>query len=150
MGKHPSFKRIIKIDLMAFYSFSGAAGVAGVSTLLFFTTDHHEMGPIASLSLAAIVFFMFIVPAGLLAWRIWEVYAIFAKGIEVPALIERVSPLRKMVRIDYRYSFQGQKYRQSVSVVNLKETREMQSGIRVTALVDRHKPERALIRRLYA
>ena len=147
MVKRPSLKKFFRIDYRAML---GLVFVVATVILLPCVSLTESTSLKDGLLFAAIIApLLIIAPAGLAAWRVWAIYAIFAEGVEAPAQIKRVALLRGKGAIDYRYAFQGRTYSRRDYVVDVKETRALQPGAKVTAIVNHRKPDRACIRDLY-
>lgn len=90
-----------------------------------------------------------IVAIGVLAWRVQVFNTIFNDGLETPATVGNIFFFRDRGRVDYVYTYQGQKYISGNVIHKVKQTQALQIGEQVIVMVDRNHPNRAFIRDLY-
>jgi hypothetical protein len=145
MNKQPSLVKIITIDYAAFMALLFPIITWGIYMVLVVlqkvkTTDF---------SLLAIYTGITIVAVGVMGWRIQVFNSVFNDDIEVPATISNVFFFRDRGRIDYVYTYQGQKYASGNTVHKVKQTRSLLVGEQVIVMLDRNNPKRAYIRNLY-
>jgi len=145
MNKQPSLVKIITIDYAAFMALLFPIITWGIYMVLVVlqkvkTTDF---------SLLAIYTGITIVAVGVMGWRIQVFNSVFNDDIEVPAIISNVFFFRDRGRIDYVYTYQGQKYASGNTVHKVKQTRSLLVGEQVIVMLDRNNPKRAYIRNLY-
>jgi hypothetical protein len=145
MNRQPSVVKMITIDYASFMAFLFPVVSWGFYIIMLIsknitTTDY---------SLPAIIGVITIVAIGVLVWRLQILNTIFNDGIEAPATISNISFFRDRGRIDYIYTYQGQKYSRWNAVMKVKRTKVFQIGEPVTVMVDRNNPKRAFIRDLY-
>ena len=84
-----------------------------------------------------------------LVWRIQTIRALFRDGVQTAATISNIFFYRDRGRIDYGYTFEGQKYLSRNAVHKVKQIQALSVGEQVAVLVDRNNPKRACIRDLY-
>jgi hypothetical protein len=144
MNSHrPSLKRIIDVDYTAQVSvlFPPVSwGICLVLTIL-------QGSDFAFSSITALA--VTIISLSVLIWRVRTLYSVFADGFEVPAIIHSVSFFRGRGRVEYVYTYQGQKYLSGNAVQKTRWAEALKVGDQVIVVVDRKKPKRAFIRDLY-
>jgi len=145
MNKQPSLIKIMTVDYAAFLAFTFPVIMWGLYIALV-VLQNVKM---TDLVLPAIFTAITIISIGIMAWRIQVFNAIFNDGIEMPATISNVSFFRDRGRVDYVYTYQGQKHTAGNAVHKVKQTQALQVGEQVIVMVDRNNPKRAYIRDLY-
>ncbi len=143
LRKSPSLLRILLVD---YWAYLGALFLIIVPGLLtFFVLFNYPVDPLFVVVCAALAL------AGLLtaAWRIFTITSIFSDGLAVPAAISNVWYFRDRGRVEYTYTFRGQKYRGGNAIHKSRYTRFLESRTDVTVVVDRNNPKRAFIQELY-
>ena len=134
MNRQPSVVKMITIDYASFMAFLFPVVSWGFYIIMLIsknitTTDY---------SLPAIIGVITIVAIGVLVWRLQKLNSIFNDGIEALATISNISFFRDRGRINYIYTYQGQKYSSGNAVMNMREA--FQIGEPVTVMVDRNNP----------
>ena len=86
---------------------------------------------------------------GVLAWRIWRIYAMFARGIEVPGHVALFRLAKDRGRLEYAYQFGGYPASSWSPVHQTKRVLSLQVGQQVQVLVDPMNPGRAILKELY-
>ncbi len=145
MSKQPSITKIITIDYVAFI----ATLFPIVSWILYFALMLLKNTRTATIDLLIIFAALTVVAIGVLAWRIQLFNTIFNDGIETTATISNLFFYRDRGRVEYIYTFQGQKYASGNAVHKVRQTQGLQVGEQVILMVDRNNPKRAFIRELY-
>lgn len=84
-----------------------------------------------------------------LVWRYRAFAHVFAEGVEVRAVIHTAAFFRDRGRLEFVYTYLGEKYLGSTAVHKNARTKVLQPGEQVTVLVDPGNPRRAFIRDLY-
>jgi hypothetical protein len=145
MDKQPSIFKIIIIDYAAFMAALFPVVLWGLYLLLLvmkeiWITDITYPVIAAGITLISIL---------VLIWRIRQISMIFEDGLEVSATISNVFFFRDRGRVDYTFTYNGQKYITGNALHKVKQTSELRVGDTVTVLLDRNDPRRTCIRELY-
>lgn len=90
-----------------------------------------------------------VVAIPLLIWRYRMIFAVFENGIETPATVQSIYFFRGRGRVEYVYTFQGQKYASGNAVNRTKYTSRLRDGQSVTVFVHPENPKRAFIKEIY-
>jgi hypothetical protein len=143
--QRPTFARIVTNDYAAFLGLAFPL-LAPVLFILFALLDGV---PVPTTLVYFVIIPSVVFGLVLLAWRLHLIRAVFESGHEVPATISGVWFYRDRGRIEYIYTFQGQKYRGGNAIMKNKRTLAFQPGDQVLVAVDRKHPKRAFIRDLY-
>jgi hypothetical protein len=85
----------------------------------------------------------------LLARRVWSLSSVFRDGERVTGRIVNVWFVSGRGRVDYTYTFNGREYTAGNATTKNDRTKLLQKGQAVSLLVDREKPERAIMEDLY-
>ena len=142
-NKKPSLFRIISIDYLSLLSVLFPVVFWIYSAYCFFTQDDSlQLFVLLSIGLS-------VVGIPLLFWRYRLISAVFDDGVETQGTITGIRFFRGRGRVDYAYSFQGQKYVSGNSVNRTKSTRALRDGQQVTILIDRNDPKRAFVKEIY-
>lgn len=145
MNKQPALVKIITTDYAAFLAFLFPVVAWG----FYFIMIVFQNVNLADFTLPMIFAVITIVSLSMLFWRVQVFNTIFNDGIEAPATISNISFFRDRGRVDYIYTFQGQKYVSGNAVHKVRQTQNLQIGEQVIVVVDRNNPKRAFIRDLY-
>jgi hypothetical protein len=147
----PSLWRIIWTDYPAFYA--SLVPVVSWIVLLAWLPDWRGGGPVISpgarpffIMLAALAT---LVGLGVLLWRIWLVFKLFSKGVQVRGKISSVEIRRDHGWVEFFYIFDHQEYTSRIEVHRNAQTKGLKAGDLVVLVVDRANPQRAFIRDLY-
>jgi hypothetical protein len=145
MNKQPSLTKIITIDFAAFAAFIFPLVMWGLYLFLYLTQklkpgEYVFPALIALITLAAV---------GVLVWRVRLFNTIYDDGIEIPAVISNIQFFRDRGRVEYVYTYQGQKYLSGNAIHKVRQTQALQIGAEVVLMVDRNNPKRAFISDLY-
>jgi hypothetical protein len=145
MDKQPSIFKIIIIDYAAFTAALTPVVLWGLYLLLL-AMNKIRITDITYPVLAAGITFISIL---VVVWRIRQISMIFEDGLEVPATISNVFFFRDRGRVDYTFTYNGQKYITGNALHKVKQTSALRVGDAVTVLLDRNDPRRTCIRELY-
>lgn len=145
MNRQPSLLKIITIDYIAFLGWLFPVVMWGIYIALI------VLGNIKAndFTLPIIFAVISVVALAILMWRIQVFNTVFSDGIETTATINNVSFFRDRGRVDYVYTYQGQKYVSGNAIHKVKQTLALKAGEQVVLMVDRNNPKRAFIRDLY-
>jgi hypothetical protein len=83
------------------------------------------------------------------AWRVYTIVSTFNDGFAVPATVQNVWYFRDRGRVEYIYTYRGEKYQGGNAIHKSKYTRFLETQDRVTVLVDGNNPKRSFIQELY-
>jgi hypothetical protein len=145
MDKRPSIFKIIIIDYAAFTAALFPIVMWGIYMLLLAMQEIQ----LSNLAYPAIAAGITIVSILILIWRIRRISMLFEDGLEVTATIGNVFFFRDRGRVDYTFTYNGQKFITGNALHKVKQTSELKVGDTVTVLIDRNNPKRACIRDLY-
>jgi hypothetical protein len=145
MDKRPSIFKIIIIDYAAFTAALFPIVMWGIYLMLL-AMQEIQITNLAYPAIAAGITFVSIL---VLIWKIRQISMLFEDGLEVPATISNVFFFRDRGRVDYTFTYNGQKYITGNALHKVKQTSELGVGDTVTVLIDRNNPKRACIRDLY-
>ena len=145
MNRQPSLLKIITIDYIAFLGWLFPVVMWGMYVVLIVLGNVK----INDLTLPVTFAVITVVALAILIWRIQVFNTIFSDGIETTATINNVSFFRDRGRVDYVYTYQGQKYVSGNAIHKVKQTLALKAGEQVVLMVDRNNPKRAFIRNLY-
>lgn len=145
MHKQPSLIKIITIDYISFTAFLFPVVLWGLYIFMFIFQDIDvSLVPLPVLFVA-----ISIIAVAIIGWRVHTFNTIFSDGIETTAVISNVSFFRDRGRIEYAFTYQGQKFASGNAVHKVRLTQMMRVGQQVIMVVDRNNPKRAYIRDLY-
>jgi hypothetical protein len=82
-------------------------------------------------------------------WRYRSISSVFEDGMETQGTITAISFFRGRGRVNYVYSFQGQKYSSGNTINKTKYTKGLEVGKQVAILVDQSDPKRAFVKQIY-
>jgi hypothetical protein len=145
MNKQASLVRIVTIDYASLLAVLFPIILWGIYLIL---TVLQKVN-VADFTLPAIYAGITIIAVGVLGWRIRVINSVFNDGLEISATISRVFFFRDRGRVEYVYTYQGQKYTSGNAVHKVKQTQALQVGEQVSVMIDRNNPKRAFIRDLY-
>ena len=144
MQKRPSLVKIIWIDYVALVATLFPIMAWGFYVLLLALDKQTPDTGIATTFLMITVFSLVI-----LAWRVRMFFFLFSDGIEASATISNVFFFRDRGRVDFVFTYQGQKYGSGNAIHKVKQTKNLKVGDRIVVLIDRNNPKRAYIRDLF-
>lgn len=143
LNQKPSLFRVVSVDYSSLLSVMFPAVFWFASGYFHFTGDD-------SLELFVIIAIASsVIGIPFLIWRYWTISSVFDDGMEVQGIILGVGFFRGRGRVDYTYTFQGQKYQSSNSINRSKYTRNLRDGQTATLLVNRENPKQAFIKEIY-
>ena len=145
MNRQPSLLKIITIDYIAFLGWLFPVVMWGMYVVLIVLGNVK----INDFTLPVIFAVISVVALAILIWRIQVFNTVFSDGIESIATINNVSFFRDRGRVDYVYTYQGQKYVSGNAIHKVKQTLALKVGEQVVLMVDRNNPKRAFVRDLY-
>jgi hypothetical protein len=90
-----------------------------------------------------------VVGVPVLLWRIKTIRDMFARGVEVPGQVTRLSFSRDRGKVEFAYTYQGQAYTGRNAIMKTGRTKALTPGSEVLLIVDPAKPTHALVRGLY-
>jgi hypothetical protein len=149
--RKPSLRRRSWTDYPAFYA--SQIPVVSWIVLLAWLPDWRGDGPIISLTARP----YFLVLAALatigglivLLWRIWLVFKLFGKGIQIRGKISSVEIRRDHGWVEICYIFDHKEYTSRTEVHRNAQTKSLKAGDLVVLVVNRSNPRQAFIRDLY-
>jgi hypothetical protein len=141
--ERPSLFRIVRTDYLASLAVLAPLVVWGMAVIfpLLGETD-----AAFDISLAGVVT---VIALPVLLWRVAVISNTLTNGIDVAGVISNASFFRGRGRIDYVYSYQGEKLQSSNAVHQNKQTSALTMGSSVTVVLDPNNPKRAFVRELY-
>ena len=145
MDKKLSLQKIIIIDYTAFVAFLFPV----VTWVIYFFLLGVKQIEISDLGFPTIASVITIAALMVLVWRVRHFFTIFNDGVEASATISNVSFFRDRGRVDYIFTYQGQKHAAGNVVNKVKQTVSLRVGDQVTVMLDRNNPQRAYLRDLY-
>lgn len=92
---------------------------------------------------------MSLVGTPVLIWRYRMVASVFEDGMETPGIIQTIYFFRGRGRVEYVYTFQGQKYASGNAINKTKYTRVLRDGQSITVFLDPENPKRAFVKEIY-
>ena len=84
-----------------------------------------------------------------IAWQVWTIRSVVGGGTEVPGVITGAGFFRGRGRVEYVYTYRGDKFQGGNSVQASSAARALVPGREVAVMVDPLKPKRAFVRELY-
>ncbi len=81
--------------------------------------------------------------------RIFSIMGILKDAQAVQGILNSVWFIHWWGRVEYIYSFRGQKYQGGNAIFNSRFTQDLEIGNKVTIVIDRNNPKRAYIQDLY-
>ncbi|RPI90216.1 MAG: hypothetical protein EHM40_18915 [Chloroflexi bacterium] len=141
--QRPSLFRVISVDYpsllaalfpVVFWVWTAYYFYAGSDSLQFFLLVS------SGITLVAIPF---------LFWRYRNIASVFEEGLESPGVIMAINFFRGRGRVDYAYTFQGQKLVSGNAINRTRLTKELRVGQAVTLVIDRNNPKRAFVKEIY-
>lgn len=142
-GRSPSLFRVISTDYPSYLSVLFPV-VFGAFSLYFFFAGNDALR--IFLPLAAGVT---IVGIPVLVRRYRTIASTFAEGVQTSGVITGIGFFRGRGRVEYSYTFQGEKQLSSNAINRNSRTRQLRVGQKVTVLVDRDRPKQAFIQEIY-
>ncbi len=146
MNPQASLKKILLTDYWAFLGWMTPVTYLGLIVLQFFLGETLEV----ILRLALVLLPLSLAGLALAFWRVRLIRRVIEEGVQMPATIVRASFFRGRGRVEVVYTYQGERVVSGNVVMKNKLTSAFQLGTPVTVMVDREKPRRAFVRKLYA
>ncbi len=141
--KHPLILKIIWIDTWNFL----AVAFAFVATGIYIFDAFFSKNPINNLGW--IMLGILVLSLLGLAMRVISIFSLCNAGLEAKATITEIGFFRDRGYIKFLYTFQGQKYVGSQSVMKNKITTQYRNGQEVNIVVDRENAKKAIITDLF-
>ena len=145
MNRQPSLLKIITIDYLALLGWLFPVVMWGIYVVLIVLGNEKTN----DFTLPIIFAVISVIALAILVWRIQVFSTVFSDGIETIATINNVLFFRDRGRVDYVYTYQGQKYISGNAIHKVKQTLALQVGEQVVLMIDHNNPKRAFIRDLY-
>lgn len=142
-GRSPSLFRVISTDYPSYLSVLFPA-VFGVFSLYFFFAGNDALRLFLPLAAAVTI-----VGIPVLVRRYRTIAATFADGVQTTGVITGIGFFRGRGRVEYSYTFQGEKQLSSNAINRNSRTRQLRVGQKVIVLVDRDRPKQAFIQEIY-
>lgn len=144
MVKSPKLLKILLNDYTAFVA-TVFIIIFGVGFFIYLALETVQITDNFFIITLAVTFISLLI----LSWRVRLFYIIFADGLETPATISYVSFFRDRGRVDYIFSYHGQKFTAGNIVRRGRLAKSYKVGDEVVVMIDRNNPNRAYIRDLY-
>lgn len=145
MNRQPSLLKIVTIDYVAFIGWFYPVVMWGIYIIFLLL----EKVKINDLPLPIIFALITVGALATLLWRIQVFKTVFSDGIETQGIINNVSFFRDRGRVDYVYSYQGQKHISGIAIHKVKQSLALKVGEQVVLMVDRNNTKRAFIKDLF-
>lgn len=142
-SQRPSFFRVISTDYASFLSVLFPIVFGGFSIYFFFAGNDALR---LFLPLAMIVT---VIGVPVLVRRYQTISSVFEDGTEAKGIVTGLNFFRGRGRVQYSYTFQGEKQTSDNAINKNGRTRKLRVGQNVTVLVDRNNPKQAFIRDIY-
>jgi hypothetical protein len=142
-SRGPSLFRVISTDYPSFLSVLFPIVFGGFSIYFFFTrNDAFQL--FLLLAIGATV-----VGIPVLGQRYRVISSVFADGSEAKGVVTGLSFFRGRGRVEYSYTFKGEKQVSANAINKNSRTRKLRVGEAVTVIVDPNNPKRAFIQEIY-
>jgi hypothetical protein len=142
-SRGPSPFRVISTDYPSFLSVLFPIVFGGFSIYFFFTrNDAFQL--FLLLAIGATV-----VGVPVLVQRYRVISSVFADGSEAKGVVTGLSFFRGRGRVEYSYTFKGEKQVSANAINKNSRTRKLRVGEAVTVIVDPNNPKRAFIQEIY-
>jgi uncharacterized protein DUF3592 len=142
-SRSPSLFRVISTDYPSFLSVLFPI-VFGSFSLYFFFTGNDALRLFLPLAIGVAV-----VGVPVLVQRYRTISSVFADGIQTSGIVTGLNFFRGRGRVEYSYTFQGEKQLSGNAINKNSRTRKLRIGQPVTLLVDLGNPKRAFIQDIY-
>jgi hypothetical protein len=142
-NQSPSLFRVISTDYPSYLSVLFPI-VFGGCTLYFFATENDASRLFLFLATGVTV-----IGVPILIQRYRTISSVFANGIQTMGVVNSVGFFRGRGRVEYTYTFQGEKQTSSNAINRNSRTRNLRVGQSVKVLVDPDNPKRAFIQEIY-
>jgi uncharacterized protein DUF3592 len=141
--QRPSLFRVISTDYPSFLSVLFPIVFGGFS-IYFFFAGNDALRYFLPLAIVATV-----IGVPVLVRRYQTIASVFEDGTEAKGTVTSLSFFRGRGRVQYSYTFQGEKQSSDNAINKNGRTRKLRVGQKVTVLVDRNNPKQAFIRDIY-
>jgi hypothetical protein len=142
-SRRPSLLRVISTDYSSFLSVLFPIVFGGFSIYFFFSrNDAFQLFLLLAMGVS-------IIGVPVLVQRYRVISSVFENGLEAKGVLTGLSFFRGRGRVQYSYTFQGEKQTSDNAINKNGRTRKLRVGQTVTVLVDRNNPKRAFIREIY-
>jgi hypothetical protein len=142
-NQSPSLFRVISTDYPSYLSVLFPV-VFGAFTMYFFATENTASQLFLLLTIGATV-----IGVPTLIQRYRAISSVLANGTETKGVVNSVGFFRGRGRVEYSYTFQGEKHTTSNAINRNGRTRKLRVGQPVKVLVDPENPKRAFIQEIY-
>lgn len=142
-NQSPSLFRVISTDYPSYLSVLFPV-VFGAFTMYFFATENTAAQLFLLLTIGATV-----IGVPTLIQRYRAISAVFQDGVSAKGIVSSIGFFRGRGRIEYVYTFQGQKLTSGNAINRNGRTRNLRIGQEVTVVVDRNNPKRAFVKEIY-
>ena len=142
-SQRPSLFRVISTDYPSFLSVLFPIAFGGFSIYFFFSrNDAFQLFLLLAIAVSVVG-----VPVLIQRYRV--ISSVFENGTAAKGVVTGLSFFRGRGRVQYSYTFQGEKQTSDNAINKNGRTRKLRVGQKVTVLVDRNNPKRAFIREIY-
>ena len=142
-SQRPSLFRVISTDYPSFLSVLFPIVFGSFSIYFFFTrNDAFQLFLLLAIGVT-------VVGVPVLVQRYRLISSVFADGSEAKGVVTGLSFFRGRGRVEYSYTFKGEKQVSANAINKNSRTRKLRVGEAVTVLVDRNNPKRAFIQEIY-
>lgn len=139
----PSLFRVISTDYSSYLSVLFPI-VFGSFTAYFFATENNSSQLFLFLAIGATV-----IGIPILIQRYRTISSVFTNGTETKGIITSIGFFRGRGRVEYSYTFQGEKLTSSNAINRNGRTRNLRVGQAVKVFVDPDNPKQAFIQEIY-
>jgi len=142
-NKTPSLLRVISTDYPSLLSALFPVVFGGFTIYFFFSgNDSYQLFLFLTLGVAVPgIPFLFL--------RYRTISSVFQDGAQTQGVVTRIGFFRGRGRVEYSYTFQGEKQISGNAINKNSRTRKLQVGQSVKILVDPNDPKKAFIREIY-
>jgi hypothetical protein len=151
MKKHPRFTSILENDMIVLVAFFFAL-IVPACWLIVYRLTHINSQTIETNLSSDVIIVSTLAALGLIAlvWRLLGIYALFKKGIELPAKVTHAHlPKFGFGTIELEYNYKKTIYSGKCGVLRNFTTLAIEERKRTRVIIDPEKPEHVLIRDLY-
>ncbi len=142
-GRSPSLFGVISTDYPSFLSVLFPIVFGGFSLYFFFArNDAFQLFLLLAIGVT-------VVGVPILVQRYRAICSVFAEGMQTKGVVTGLSFFRGRGRVEYSYTFQGEKQMSGNAINKNSRTRKLRVGEAVTVIVDRNNPKRAFIQEIY-
>jgi hypothetical protein len=142
-SRGPSLFRVISTDYPSFLSVLFPIVFGGFSLYFFFTrNDAFQLFLLLAIGVT-------VVGVPVLVQRYRVISSVFADGSEAKGIVTGLRFFRGRGRVEYSYTFKGEKQVSANAINKNSRTRKLRVGEAVTVIVDPNNPKRAFIQEIY-